>query len=87
MAHAKKKEAPSSFVFDLSAHRRLVLRPSSPPKMGRVIRAQRKGKGSIFRSHTHHRKGAAKLRSVVRETRRLRALYGCGAFRCEAFRA
>lgn len=34
--------------------------------MGRVIRAQRKGKGSIFRSHTHHRVGAAKLRSVVR---------------------
>lgn len=32
--------------------------------MGRVIRAQRKGAGSIFRSHTHHRKGAAKLRSI-----------------------
>ena len=31
-----------------------------------VIRTQRKGRGSIFRSHTHHRKGAAKLRSVVR---------------------
>jgi len=30
--------------------------------MGRVIRGQRKGKGSIFVSHTHHRKGAAKLR-------------------------
>merc|ERR1711988_1162139 len=30
--------------------------------MGRVIRGQRKGKGSIFTSHTHHRKGAAKLR-------------------------
>jgi hypothetical protein len=38
--------------------------------MGRVIRAQRKGKGSIFTSHTHHRKGAAKLRSVVRNRRR-----------------
>lgn len=36
--------------------------------MGRVIRTQRKGKGSIFTSHTHHRKGAAKLRSVVRAT-------------------
>lgn len=31
-----------------------------------VIRTQRKGRGSIFKSHTHHRKGAAKLRSVVR---------------------
>ena len=34
--------------------------------MGRVIRACRKGKGSVFKSHTHHRKGAAKLRCVVR---------------------
>mmetsp|Transcript_4528 Transcript_4528/g.12679 ORF Transcript_4528/g.12679 Transcript_4528/m.12679 type:complete len:262 (-) Transcript_4528:44-829(-) len=32
--------------------------------MGRVIRSQRKGAGSIFRSHTKHRKGAAKLRSL-----------------------
>ena len=32
--------------------------------MGRVIRAQRKGAGSIFVSHTHHRKGAARLRSL-----------------------
>ena len=30
--------------------------------MGRVIRAQRKGAGSVFRSHTRTRKGAAKLR-------------------------
>jgi large subunit ribosomal protein L8e len=30
--------------------------------MGRVIRAQRKGAGGIFKSHTKHRKGAAKLR-------------------------
>ena len=30
--------------------------------MGRVIRGQRKGAGSVFRSHTKHRKGAAKLR-------------------------
>ena len=30
--------------------------------MGRVIRAQRKGRGSVFRSHNTHRKGAAKLR-------------------------
>mmetsp|Transcript_19409 Transcript_19409/g.65979 ORF Transcript_19409/g.65979 Transcript_19409/m.65979 type:complete len:263 (+) Transcript_19409:98-886(+) len=32
--------------------------------MGRVIRGQRKGKGSVFVSHTHHRKGAAKLRTL-----------------------
>mmetsp|Transcript_6845 Transcript_6845/g.13444 ORF Transcript_6845/g.13444 Transcript_6845/m.13444 type:complete len:258 (-) Transcript_6845:303-1076(-) len=30
--------------------------------MGRVIRSQRKGRGSIFRSHTTHRKGAAEHR-------------------------
>jgi len=32
--------------------------------MGRVIRAQRKGAGSIFKSHTKHRKGAPALRPV-----------------------
>jgi len=32
--------------------------------MGRVIRAQRKGAGSIFVSHTKTRKGAPKLRAV-----------------------
>eukprot|EP00124_Ichthyophonus_hoferi_P005166 Ihof_evm2s687 gene=Ihof_evmTU2s687 len=32
--------------------------------MGRVIRSQRKGAGSIFKSHTQHRKGAAKLRHI-----------------------
>lgn len=32
--------------------------------MGRVIRAQRKGAGSVFKAHVHHRKGAAKLRSL-----------------------
>ncbi|CEM14828.1 unnamed protein product [Vitrella brassicaformis CCMP3155] len=30
--------------------------------MGRVIRSQRKGRGSVFKSHTHHRKGPAKMR-------------------------
>lgn len=33
-------------------------------KMGRVIRGQRKGKGSIFVSKVHTRKGAAKLRKL-----------------------
>ena len=32
--------------------------------MGRVIRSQRKGAGSIFRCHNKHRKGAAKLRAA-----------------------
>merc|ERR1711881_304668 len=32
--------------------------------MGRVIRTQRKGRGSIFTSHTRLRKGAVKLRSL-----------------------
>ena len=32
--------------------------------MGRVIRAQRKGPGGIFKAHTKNRKGAAALRAV-----------------------
>jgi len=32
--------------------------------MGRIIRAQRKGRGGIFKSHNTHRKGAAKLRAL-----------------------
>jgi large subunit ribosomal protein L8e len=32
--------------------------------MGRVIRGQRKGEGSIFRAHVKHRKGSAKLRTL-----------------------
>lgn len=32
--------------------------------MGRVIRAQRKGCSHIFKSHTFHRKGAARLRNI-----------------------
>ena len=33
-------------------------------QMGRVIRSQRKGRGSVFKSHTTHRKGAVKLRTL-----------------------
>jgi len=32
--------------------------------MGRRIRAQRKGRGGIFKSHNKNRKGPAKLRPV-----------------------
>merc|ERR1712098_270649 len=35
---------------------------SSVVVMGRVIRGQRKGRGSVFKSHVRTRKGAAKLR-------------------------
>ncbi|CBZ52320.1 hypothetical protein NCLIV_021080 [Neospora caninum Liverpool] len=38
--------------------------------MGRVIRAQRKGRGSVFRAHTHKRKGEAKLRPLDYAERR-----------------
>jgi large subunit ribosomal protein L8e len=30
--------------------------------MGRIIRTQRKGRGSVFKAHNKHKKGAAKLR-------------------------
>ena len=33
-------------------------------RMGRVIRGQRKGRGSIFKSCRKRRKGAAKLRTI-----------------------
>jgi len=33
-------------------------------KMGRVVRAQRKGSNTVFNAHITHRKGAAKLRSL-----------------------
>jgi Ribosomal Proteins L2, RNA binding domain len=33
-------------------------------QMGRIIRAQRKGRGSIFTSHSTHRKGEARLRCL-----------------------
>ncbi|PRD21769.1 UNVERIFIED_CONTAM: RpL8 [Trichonephila clavipes] len=33
-------------------------------EMGRVVRAQRKGRGSVFKSHTKHRVGVPKLRAV-----------------------
>lgn len=32
--------------------------------MGRVIRAQRNGKGSVFRGRNMHKKGPAQLRAV-----------------------
>ena len=32
--------------------------------MGRIIRGQRRGAGGIFKSHTFHRKGAAKFRAI-----------------------
>ena len=47
--------------------------------MGRVIRSQRKGRGSIFKAHTKHRKGAAKLRAMDYAERHgyIKVLGGC----------
>jgi large subunit ribosomal protein L8e len=36
--------------------------------MGRIIRTQRKGAGSVFTANTQHRQGSAKLRKLVRES-------------------
>merc|ERR1712060_1031026 len=41
-----------------------ILLFSATSTMGRVIRAQRKGAGSVFKSHTKHRKGKPALRPV-----------------------
>jgi large subunit ribosomal protein L8e len=48
----KEAEAQATSVHHTHAH------------MGKVIRGCRKGSGSIFTSHSFHRKGAAKLRAV-----------------------
>ncbi|KAJ6989618.1 LOW QUALITY PROTEIN: 60S ribosomal protein L8-1 [Populus alba x Populus x berolinensis] len=53
----------SSHAYSLLAIFSYLLH-TQPPKMGRVIRAQRKGAGSVFKSHTHHRKGPARFRSL-----------------------
>lgn len=47
--------------------RKLILGESllfSAVTMGRVIRGQRKGAGSVFKAHVKHRQGAAKLRHI-----------------------
>ena len=41
-----------------------LFRVYRPQIMGRVIRSQRKGKGSVFKAHTKHRKGSARLRAL-----------------------
>lgn len=54
--------------------------------MGRVIRGQRKGAGSVFRAHVKHRKGPAKLRAVdfaerhgyIKGIVKVRGKGGCG---------
>ena len=52
--------------------------------MGRVIRAQRKGAGSVFVSHTKHRKGKPALRPVDFAERN--GYIKVGTFRCELAR-
>ena len=44
------------------AHKILYNVSCTQARMGRVIRGQRKGRGSVFKSHNTHRKGAAALR-------------------------
>lgn len=51
------------------AHCLCVPPPAEPTlvvrlQMGRVIRSQRKGRGSVFTSHTTHRKGPARHRTL-----------------------
>jgi large subunit ribosomal protein L8e len=52
---------PTSFFFSRNWCLELV---QSRATMGVGIRAQRKGAGSIFKSHTKHRKGAVSLRNL-----------------------
>ena len=57
--------SPSYLLAGATNHARISILQSgacSDVQMGRVIRSQRKGRGSIFTSHTTHRKGAAKHR-------------------------
>ena len=61
MSKNNNKTSNSSFS---GPFRNRALGRNKFPKMGRVIRAQRKGAGSIFKSHTKHRKGAPALRPV-----------------------
>ena len=67
--------------FSKSARRRAArthppLRDARSLAMGRVIRGCRKGKGSVFTSNTHTRKGAAKHRQQVRRRRPARDATG-----------
>ena len=76
---ARRSEARRSVEVEAAwsrARGRLVPPLCDARDMGRVIRGCRKGKGSIFTSHTHTRKGAAKHRQQVRDgrTRRGRAV-------------
>ncbi|GFV22282.1 60S ribosomal protein L8 [Trichonephila clavipes] len=44
--------------------RKILKKRENTKEMGRVVRAQRKGRGSVFKSHTKHRVGVPKLRAV-----------------------
>jgi ribosomal protein L2 len=62
---SKKATSPESLtpLLSLSFHPFHHSQPT-PATMGRVIRGQRKGRGSIFTAHVTHRKGAAALRTL-----------------------
>merc|ERR1711956_146947 len=62
-----QRRVHGAFPFYISGRQNpvvFVTEEKSNKDMGRVIRAQRKGAGSIFVSHTKHRKGAPRLRPV-----------------------
>ncbi|PON99482.1 Ribosomal protein [Trema orientale] len=66
--HRKHKLKVQNFeilVLFMKPQNDVVLRIKlTESQMGRVIRGQRKGAGSVFKSHTHHRKGPARFRSL-----------------------
>ncbi|KAG7331192.1 hypothetical protein KOW79_005161 [Hemibagrus wyckioides] len=68
--YLSKRDLTLSLSISPEENRALpLLLPFSPQRslggtMGRVIRAQRKGAGSVFKAHIKHRKGAAKLRHI-----------------------
>ena len=53
-----------NFIFMLLSLILLWCYIFKPVDMGRVIRAQRKGAGSVFKAHTRTRKGKPALRVV-----------------------
>lgn len=67
LLQTKAGQAKATVLFPVSSAQASAARGASKLRsaaMGRVIRAQRKGAGSIFRAHTHRRKGPARFRNL-----------------------
>ena len=74
LARAESSVAADAAIFFLFFRLSLATSLAFPAQqMGRIIRGQRKGAGSVFTSNTSKRKGAAKHRQSV-SVRRRRAL-------------